>query len=167
MVRSSLVPVALEIVNQLLRARIVVVDDLAELAAVLGIHFVEELAHQDGVLVIAGEYDALAGELSGRIPESVFHQVPKNYTVCVPVVNALIDLFRREIELGRILALLFKRLDLVLGQSFKAYAFAQEVGRMLENLEGRQVTIFDCLLQAVVSPSATGLRSRTAGMCSW
>ena len=51
---------ALEIVDQLLGTRIVVVDHLAELAGVLRIHFIEELTHQHRMLMVPCKYDALS-----------------------------------------------------------------------------------------------------------
>ena len=45
---------ALEVVDQFLGPRVVVVDDPAEVAAVLRVHLVEEVLEQDGVVVVCG-----------------------------------------------------------------------------------------------------------------
>ena len=113
-------PVALEVVDQLLGSRIVVVDDLAEATAVLRIHLVEHLPHQHGVLMIAREDDALAGKLTGRVSQAVLHQVAKDRAVGVLVVDDLVDLLGRKIVLRRVFALLFKLLESALWSGCRA-----------------------------------------------
>ena len=69
---------ALEVVDQFLGARIVVVDHLAEVAAVLRVHLVEQVVQQDGVVVVAGEDDGLADRLAVGIADAVLHQVAQD-----------------------------------------------------------------------------------------
>ena len=150
MVRSMLVPSSLEVVDQLLGTRIVVVDDLTELAAILRIHLVEQLLQQYGVLVIASEDDGLAGQLTGRIADPVFHQVAKDGAVGILVVDDLVDLLGREVVLCWVLALFLQLLDLLLGQRVEIDALTQELRCVLEDLERSEITLLDSLLQIVV-----------------
>ena len=103
---------AFEVIDQLFGPRVIVVNDLAELAAILWIHLVEELAQKHRVLVIARKDDRLARDLAGGVFLPVFHQVAQDHPVCVLVVDDLVDVLRREVVLRRVFTLLFKLLDL-------------------------------------------------------
>ena len=92
MVRSGLLALALEIVDQFLGSRIIVVDDVAELAAVLRIHLVEEFCSRRAWLWLRAKMIVLPTRVPAAIADAVLHQVPQDEPVGVLVEDDLVDL---------------------------------------------------------------------------
>ena len=113
---GQLVVGVFKIINELLGAGIVVVDDLAELAPQLRIHLVEEFHHDDGMPWVAGKDNAFARKLLRGVTEPVLHEVLENLAVGVLVINLLVDLLLFEVEEFGVVAAFFQLLALLFGQ---------------------------------------------------
>ncbi|MNY76400.1 hypothetical protein D3C86_2159740 [compost metagenome] len=64
---------------------------------------------------VASENNRLARQLTIRIPNTIFHQVPQDDSIGVLVVNGVINVFAIEIEFIRINALILQLGDLLIG----------------------------------------------------
>ena len=141
---------ALEVVDQLLGAGFLRVDNLAELAGKLRIHFVEQLGQQPGVVDAAGEDDALAGQLAVAVADAVVHQVAQDGAVGVFVENCGVDFLAIKIQHVGVDALLFQLGVLLVVEVAALDAIAQELGGVGDDFERHQIVLGNRLLQRVV-----------------
>ena len=128
-----------EIVNELFGARLVVVDAQAEVAAILGIHFIEELDEKFGVAVVAGENDSFAKPGAVGVADAFFHQIPQDGAVGVLVEDGFADLLLVIIDVFRISGLFGELLALLRGEILVFDAIPQKLGGVLHHGERGEV----------------------------
>ncbi|KAF5038352.1 hypothetical protein DSECCO2_555150 [anaerobic digester metagenome] len=82
--------------------------------------------------MVSGKYDAFARKLLRGVAKTVLHEILYNFTVCILIVDLLIDLLLLEVEKFGIISAFFKLLALLLGHVPVLDAITQEFGCMRE-----------------------------------
>jgi hypothetical protein len=103
----------LEVGDEVLGARLVVVDDLAEGRAVLRVQLGEHVGQVDRVVVVAGEHDGLADAAAGGVAQAVVHEGAPHVAGRGAVEQQAIELAGLELGGRRLAALGLERVLLL------------------------------------------------------
>lgn len=140
----------LELVDQLPGPRLLGVDDTAELTGELRVHLIEQVSQQSGVVNVAGEDDALAGQLAVGVAQAVVHQVTQDDAVGVLVEHGVVNFLSVELQGIGVDSLILKLSNLFVREVCGLDAFTQELGGVSNDAERHQLSVSDGLLQRVV-----------------